>query len=59
MNEDDRCPKWNRLLGSMVKCVCRERSGVKLKRIEQNQSYRQMETARTFSDREPCLSSIL
>lgn len=38
---------------------CRERSGVKLKGVEQIWSYRQRETVRIHSDRDPCLSSFL
>lgn len=41
MNDDDRCPKRNRLQGSTVRRMCREKSGVKLKIVEQIQSYRQ------------------
>lgn len=56
---DDKCPKWNRLQGSMGRHVCRERSDVKLKRVEKNQRYRQTQPVRIVSDREPCPSSVL
>lgn len=49
MNGDDRCPKWIGLQGS----VCGERSGVKLKGAEQIWSYRQRDTVRIHSDRDP------
>lgn len=52
---DDRCPKCISLQGLW----CRERSGAKLKGVEQIWSHRQGEAVRIHSARDPCLHSFL